>query len=120
MTCTTRRRQNERADYGAFPLSGGAPVKIADNIVLGNFDVIEKGLYYIDRSPGESGAFFTDAAGGEARLQFYDFATRRATTIARNLGTVRPGLTVSRDGRTIFFARVDSAVDELMLVENFR
>ena len=102
-----------------LPLSGGAPVKIVDSILFGNFDVIDTGLYYMDRSPGESGGFFTDQAGGEARLQFFDFATRRSTTIARNLGVVRPGLTVSRDGRTIFFTRVDSAVDELMLVENF-
>jgi hypothetical protein len=103
-----------------FPLAGGAPVKIADNVVLGNFDVIDKGLYYIDRSPGESGGFFVDRTGGEARLQFFAFATRRSTTIARNLGTVRPGLTVSGDGRTVFFTREDSAVDELMLVENFQ
>jgi hypothetical protein len=39
---------------------------------------------------------------------------------ARSLGTVRPGLTVSRDGRTIYFTRVDAATDELMLVENFQ
>ncbi len=30
------------------------------------------------------------------------------------------GLGASRDGRTIFFARVDSSADELMLVERFR
>ena len=41
--------------------------------------------------------------------------------IGQSLGRqVWAGLTVSRDGRTIFFTRVDSAVDELMLVDNFR
>jgi hypothetical protein len=30
------------------------------------------------------------------------------------------GQSASRDGRIILFARVDSATDDLMLVENFR
>jgi hypothetical protein len=69
---------------------------------------------------GEAGAFFTDRPSGDTRLQYFDFATLRSTTVASNLGTVAFGLSASRDGRTVFFSRVDSAVDELMLVENFR
>jgi hypothetical protein len=44
----------------------------------------------------------------------------KSTTVARNLGLVGPGLSASRDGRIVVFARVDSSVDELMLVEGFR
>ena len=50
----------------------------------------------------------------------FDFATRRSVTVARNLGNVDVGFTVSPDGRTILYSRVDSSVDDLMMVENFR
>jgi len=89
------------------PTSGGQPVKVLEG-VTDLAPALERGIYYIDRP-----------AGG-ARLQFFDFATRRSTTVARNLGEVGGGLTTSPDGRTILFSRMDSSVDDLMLVENFR
>jgi hypothetical protein len=88
--------------------SRGAPVKVLDGIVWFNFCLVEKGAYYIDR------------LGGEARLQYLDFATGKSSTVARNLGEVAAGLTASPDGKTILFTRVDSSVDDLMLVEKFR
>jgi serine/threonine protein kinase/Tol biopolymer transport system component len=88
--------------------TGGQPVKMLDGVIMRGFVVIERGIYYLDTS------------GGETRLQFYDFAARRSSTVAHNLGDVRIGLTASRDGRTIFYTRTDAAVDDLMLVENFR
>ena len=91
-----------------FPTSGGEPVKVLEGVIMRAFAVIERGIYYIDR-PAD-----------EARLQFFDFATGRSTTVARNLGNVRTGLTASPDGRTILYTREDSSVDDLMLVENFR
>jgi Tol biopolymer transport system component/DNA-binding winged helix-turn-helix (wHTH) protein len=103
-----------------LPLAGGQPVKVVDGIVLGNFDVIDGGIYYIDRVSGEAGVFFSDRPRSEARLQYFDFATRRSTTVAHNLGTVGFGLSASRDGRTILYSRIDSSIDELMLVDNFR
>jgi hypothetical protein len=57
---------------------------------------------------------------GETRLRYFDFATSRSTTVATNLGTIGLGLSATRDGRTVFFARVDSSTDELILVDNFR
>jgi Tol biopolymer transport system component len=103
-----------------LPPIGGAPVKVLDGVVLGNFDVIKGGIYYIDRLSGEAGVQLTGPPSGETRLQYFDFATGQSTTVARNLGSVGFGLSASPDGRTIFFSRVDSSVDELMLVENFR
>src|SRR4029077_16470276 len=88
-----------------LPLSGGAPVKVLEGVVLGNFVVLDKGIYYIDR-PGESGGHYFDRPTGETRLQYYDFATGGTTTVARNLGNVDLPLTASADGRMIFYARV--------------
>jgi hypothetical protein len=103
-----------------LPTSGGVPVKVLEGVVLFNFVVLEGGIYYIDRPSGEGGIRGIDRPSGETRLQYFDFATRRSTTVARNLGNVFIGLTVSPDGRTILYTRVDSSVDDLMLVDNFR
>jgi Tol biopolymer transport system component len=102
------------------PVSGGAPLKVLDGVVLGNFVVLEQGIYYIDRPSGQGGVYYLDKPSGETRLRYFDFATRRSTTVARNLGSVDVGLTASPDGRTLLYCRMDSSVDDLMLVENFR
>jgi Tol biopolymer transport system component len=95
--------------------SGGSAVKVLDRVLLGNFTILDRGIYYIDRPPGK-----TSADGpGEARLQYFDFATHRSTTVAVNLGNVSAGLTASPDGRTILYSRLDAS-DDLMIVENFR
>jgi Tol biopolymer transport system component len=103
-----------------IPVAGGAPVKVLDNVDLVNFVVMEKGIYYIDRILGGAGIHYLDRSAGETRLRYFDLATRRSVTIANNLGNVDVPLSASRDGRTIIYPRVDSAVDDLMLVENFR
>jgi dipeptidyl aminopeptidase/acylaminoacyl peptidase len=91
-----------------IPASGGQPVKVLEGVVQLDFTVFDRGIYYIDQ-PAD-----------EARLQFYSLATGRSTTVARNLGDIGQGLTVSPDGRTILYPRMDSPVNDLMLVENFR
>jgi dipeptidyl aminopeptidase/acylaminoacyl peptidase len=103
-----------------IPANGGAPEKVVEGVVLGNFAVLEGGIYYIDRPSGEAGIYWVDRPAGETRLQYFDFATRRSTTVVRNLGNVDTPLTVSADGRTILFPRWDSSVDDVVLVENFR
>ena len=90
------------------PVSGGQPSKILDGIVWFNWFLFDKGIYYIDRP------------GPETRLQYLNLVTGKSTTIAHNLGEVGAGLSVSPDGKTILFTRMDASADDLMLVENFR
>jgi Tol biopolymer transport system component len=103
-----------------MPASGGAPDKVLDGVVLGNYVVLPRGIYYLDRPTDVGGVHYVDLPTGEARLQYFDFATRRSTTVASNLGNVDATLAVSPDGRTILYTRMEPPVDDLMLVENFR
>jgi Tol biopolymer transport system component/DNA-binding winged helix-turn-helix (wHTH) protein len=103
-----------------LPAAGGPAVKIVSGVILGSFDVAEGGVYYIDRVSGEASGFSTDRPGGETRLQYFDFSTRQSTTVAVNLGTVGFGLSATRDGREVFYSRVDSSLDELIVVDDFR
>jgi serine/threonine protein kinase/dipeptidyl aminopeptidase/acylaminoacyl peptidase len=106
-----------------MPAAGGPPVKVLDGVLFGNFDVVHGGIYYLERVSGNAA---DNQPGGPAsqdsaiRLQYFDLSTNRSATIAPSLGKAGHGLSVSQDGRSIFFARVDSAIDELMLVDDFR
>ena len=91
-----------------LPASGGQPVKLLEGVVQLAFTVVDKGIYYIDQPSDET------------RLRFYDPATGRSTTLAQNLGDIGQGLTISPDGHTILYSRMDSPGNDLMLVENFR
>jgi hypothetical protein len=103
--------------------AGGTPVKVLDGVLFGNFDVVHGGIYYLERVSGNHADNQPGAPASQdtaIRLQYFDLSTNRATTIAPSLGKAGHGLTVSRDGRSIFFARLDSAIDELMLVDDFQ
>jgi Tol biopolymer transport system component len=91
-----------------MPVGGGAAEKLADGIVWWSAVALDRGIYYLDR------------LGSASRLQFLDLTSRKVTTVAQGLGEWTGGLTVSPDGRTILFSRVDSSINDLMLVDNFR
>lgn len=102
------------------PTAGGAPAKVLEGVILGNFVVLDRGIYYIDQPSGDDAIYTVDRSARETRLRYFDFAISTSTTVARNLGTVDVPLTASADGRTILYPRVESPVDDLMLVENFK
>ena len=103
-----------------MPVSGGPATRVLDGVALGNYAVLSSGIYYIDLPPGEGGVHYVDRQRSTQRLRYLDFATGKRTTVAEHLGTVDVPLTVSPDGRTILFPRVDSSINDLMLVQNFR
>ena len=78
-------------------------------MISSSFDVVAGGVYYMER------------LATIGRLHYYDAASNRSIVIASNLGDVTPGgLGASADGRTIFFTRIDSSVNDVMLVDGFR
>jgi Tol biopolymer transport system component len=99
---------------------GGPPVRLVSGVILGNYAVLDGGIYYIDRPSGDGGIYLIDRPSPQTRLQYFDFSTRKSTTVVGNLGDVDLPLTASQDGRIILYPRRDSSLDDLMLVENFR
>jgi hypothetical protein len=99
-----------RCRCGACQLRAARPVKVLDGVLNGALSVVERGIYYIDQSSPKTA------------FKFFDFAGRGDAMIARDLRNIAEigGCAASLDGRTIFYARSDSSVDDLMLVENFR
>jgi len=89
-------------------LKDGVVVRLPVNVASWSFCVIEGGIYHVER------------AAGDTRIMYFDLSTHRSTVIARNLGNAGVGLTASRDGRSLLYSRVDSSVNDLMLVERFR
>jgi hypothetical protein len=65
------------------------------------------------------GAYYLDVRSARHGCCILISRTRKSTTVAPNLGNVDLPLTTSPDGRTIFYTRMDSWGDDLMLVENF-
>ncbi len=88
-----------------IPAGGGQPTQVLDGVVATSFAVLETGIYYADR------------VANDTRLQYHDFATGTSTVVARNLGDITPLITASADGRTVLFARIDTSIHDLMLVE---
>jgi Tol biopolymer transport system component/predicted Ser/Thr protein kinase len=80
---------------------------------LGNWAVVERGIYLLNRQPGHP----------QYALEFFDFATRQTTQITtlegpRGVFTIY-GLTVSPDEHSVLYAQRDKLDFDLMLVENF-
>jgi len=97
------------------PVTGGAEMLLLDHNKAGYWRfwaVAEKGIY-----------FATANEPARPVIEFFNFATRKVTTIAvldKPLSPSDPGLTIAPNGRSLLFAQMDQSGSDLMLVENFR
>ena len=103
--------------YGIWtvPVAGGEEQSVPELSQVDytrSWGVLAQGLYFIakEEQPRQT-------------VKFFSFATRRITpllTVEKKPLTVLPGLVLSHNGRWLLYAQQDAAVNDIMLVENFR
>ncbi len=99
----------------SMPASGGSESLVVTGkpqlSYWGYWAVTESGLYLLDAD-----------AEGRPTIEFYSFATRRITpvlSLEKSPSPWHPGLSASRDGRTVFYTQYDPQ-SVIKMVENFR
>ncbi len=97
------------------PVEGGEETLVLDLLqpgLWGYWAVVEEGIYFLNAE-----------AKPRPAIEFFRFATRRATRVfvpEKEPWFGNPGLALSPDGRWILYAQVDQETSDIMLVENFR
>jgi Tol biopolymer transport system component/DNA-binding winged helix-turn-helix (wHTH) protein len=91
------------------PTKGGKGEFFLDTIDFPScFDVVEDGIFFLsERTPS-----------GSSVLSFCSFASRSVEPVVE-LPRPQPGLSVTRDGRSVLFSRSDQEGRDLILLENF-
>lgn len=64
---TESRNTNSPGPLWRVPVSGGAAVKIADGVNSTSFDVLDSGIYYVERLPGETRLQYSASISSRAR-----------------------------------------------------
>src|SRR5262249_4190545 len=99
-------------DLWQIPANGGEESRVLGGGLNENFDVSQKGIYYISQSAKKDTTF---------PILFYDFARRQTKEVGVIRDEVEWGFTVSPDEQCILFTQGTAAgLSDLMLVENFR
>jgi serine/threonine protein kinase len=88
-------------------LDSGEETRVLDSILNNNYDVVDRGIYFIpDSTP--------------FAIKFLSFESGKTTTIASLTREPAYGLSVSPDGRSLLYSDFRSFTGDLMLVEHFR
>ena len=95
----------------AIPAEGGQEVQVVSRGRALNFDVAENGIFLMDGT-----------AKPQATVDMFSFATQQLETVARLPPGVRYGgyLRVTRDGRSMLYARFDSWMSDIEMLPGFR
>ncbi len=97
------------------PVEGGEETLVLDLLLTGFWGywaVVEEGIYFLNIK-----------AKPRPAIEFYRFATRRATRVfvpEKDPLYADVGLALSPDGRWILYVQMDQTQSDIMLVENFR
>ena len=98
------------------PADGGKEELVLRNCRGRNFQVLEDGIYLLDRGQAD------ELANTRARALFYHFRTRQLEDL--HFQTRKPvspyGINLSADGKWSFYSEFEDLSSDLMLVENFR
>ncbi len=110
-----------------IPTAGGNATPVLEGVSERAFEVLEKGIYYVERLGAGAKMDWGFLVGNDplgrddqARLRFFEFASGRDTVLTELGERVRYGLAVSPNARTAVFSRLDNPTSDLMMVENFR
>jgi Tol biopolymer transport system component/tRNA A-37 threonylcarbamoyl transferase component Bud32 len=98
------------ASLWKMPVEGGPETKILEQVVIANFAVTSRGLYYITQP---------DARTDTRLIQFLSFADQKTHVVASIKQSVYHGLSVSPDERWLLYAPHSRGGSNVMLVENF-
>ncbi|MBI4904168.1 MAG: PD40 domain-containing protein [Acidobacteria bacterium] len=93
----------------SVPVAGGEEHQVLDSVRARAFTLTRNGIYYVPQ-PGPDGA---------TTLRFFDFDSRRHQVVAQ-VSKSGAGLSVSPDGQTVLFTRIDREGSDLMMAERFR
>jgi hypothetical protein len=97
------------------PVAGGEEMLVLDHHGAGfwrYWAVVKQGIYFATAQRPE-----------QPLIEFFSFATGRATTIAvleKGLDRGMSGLALTPDGRRLIWSQVDQDSSDIMLMENFR
>jgi hypothetical protein len=96
-------------------VEGGEETLVLDLLqpgLWGYWAVVDEGIYFLNVE-----------AKPRPAIEFFRFATRRATRVfvpEKDPAYADAGLALSPDGRWILYVQMDQETSDIMLVENFR
>jgi Tol biopolymer transport system component len=99
-----------------MPPEGGLESPVLESATVADlylWQPFDDGIYFVQRVRNSS-------ISTEDRIQFFDFATQKITTLGRLEKRANLGLSVSPDRRQVIFTQIDQDEHDIMLVENFR
>jgi Tol biopolymer transport system component/DNA-binding winged helix-turn-helix (wHTH) protein len=95
-----------------MPLDGGEESQIVEQPEAGdwaNWALAKNGIY-----------FFDSKNHGDQGVKYFDFSTGKIVKVSASKSRAGVGLSVSADGKTIFYDQNETAESTIMLVKNFR